>query len=338
MSAHWYYLLCSTVLVLLCPVLVSTQCINDQDGLRISSVGLCCNVGNVNKNTQNISCNGANSVIIDCYNSNSCPFLNLQLNGESQVGITCDGRNSCSRMILSLSGDQKITLNCSSQGTCNNVTCDGCTTSNFLCVGFCSFQPNRPVIYPLSCNDTVVLNNGQTKCFVSTPNTTISSQIFSLFNYSVVEFSGSITLSNMTSTTLLSGQSFTAESVTFGGILGINLTESDLAKIQNGDLELNISQYNSSIGSYNSIQINNENSDSNDCGIGRTQSVYGEHSLSVIVTGGCQTTTTGDGGVNKGLVIGIVLGIFGFVLLLLLVFGIITGVLWYLRSRARTLN
>eukprot|EP01088_Endostelium_zonatum_P009935 TRINITY_DN2324_c0_g3_i2.p1 TRINITY_DN2324_c0_g3~~TRINITY_DN2324_c0_g3_i2.p1 ORF type:complete len:324 (-),score=56.18 TRINITY_DN2324_c0_g3_i2:117-1088(-) len=159
--------------------------------------------------------------------------------------------------------------------------------SNFLPSSLVSPSPvPSPTTFPLECSslDYGNLIRNLTACVVAT-NVSVSTPVFTLYNYSSLIVSGSISFSNSTTSILTSGQIISAPSITFGGNLILNLTDTDKDKLNSGGtVVIPIANYNASNGAYSTIVVENaKGASGSQCEKGE----YGEHSMSVIVSPNC---------------------------------------------------
>ena len=185
-------------------------------------------------------------------------------------------------------------------------------------------------VFPLYCNSTD--NN---ICYILN-SINVTSPSFS-FNYSSVSVNGNINLFNSTTTQLSSDQSFNAtDNINFGGVLVLTLSNGSLTALQNGGLQVVISNFNTSSGNFTSIVV--QNLDNSQACNPTTTTVYEEHSLIVLLDQG-QCPSSGGDGVDKKLVIGVTVGVVGgCVCLFLLIALIVIGVLALLKFRSERVD
>eukprot|EP01088_Endostelium_zonatum_P008223 TRINITY_DN2089_c0_g1_i2.p1 TRINITY_DN2089_c0_g1~~TRINITY_DN2089_c0_g1_i2.p1 ORF type:complete len:534 (+),score=80.82 TRINITY_DN2089_c0_g1_i2:118-1719(+) len=193
------------------------------------------------------------------------------------------------------------------------------TYNNRVVSGITSTKP--PSNSPLYCTEDAALGS----CSLQGTVTVINNQTL-VSNYSVIEISGNLNLNNQSTVSVSQGQIIVSSgTVQFGGVLIITLgNNSDL----NGNITVFV--FNGSTGSFSGVQVV-DNGNNGGCRSEGRAEYYG-NSMSVIVTRVCDN---GGGGVNKGLIIGVVLGVGGcaiLVVVVLVVIGVV-AVAWRHRQR-----
>ena len=197
----------------------------------------------------------------------------------------------------------------------------------------CSVPPR----FNLSCGHI-----SQGECLVSHPVIVSHSQILQ-FNYSVLNIDSSFVLDNSTVVSLSSDQIIKVkDNATFGGVLQLVLTDQIVSQVNNNsNAQVQIATFDEYDGQFSSLQIVNE--DRFLCGITNTAQ-YESKSLSVLIQKN-SCTQTGDGGVgdgggektatiSTGVIIGIVIGVCGFVVIVIVVGAIaITIIAFVIKKR-----
>eukprot|EP01088_Endostelium_zonatum_P002099 TRINITY_DN1252_c0_g1_i1.p1 TRINITY_DN1252_c0_g1~~TRINITY_DN1252_c0_g1_i1.p1 ORF type:complete len:362 (-),score=47.33 TRINITY_DN1252_c0_g1_i1:49-1104(-) len=192
-------------------------------------------------------------------------------------------------------------------------------------------SPPPPQFVPLNCNYTTSDNI----CYLSSNLSVAGNQTLS-FNYSSIHIPGNLIFSNSSFTSINSNQTISSSgSIVFGGNLVIHLTNYTLQELNSGNITLNVTSYNNATGEFNSVQIDNLNLAPNECGTATSTPVYGGNSLQMLVTPS-RCDTEKDEEVNRGLIIGLVVGVGGFLILLLVVVSVVIGISIFVRRRKVT--
>ena len=155
------------------------------------------------------------------------------------------------------------------------------------------------------------------------------------FNSTILNIDSSLVLDNATVVLISSDQNIQTKNVTFGGELKLVLTEQTVSQINNNNkAQVSVANYNDHDGQFSSLQVVNE--DQFLCGITKSLQ-YGAKSMMVLLQKNtCPTVDSGgEGGkaISTGAIIGIVLGVCGFVVIIIVGSALVMALIAFLVRR-----
>eukprot|EP01088_Endostelium_zonatum_P005437 TRINITY_DN1706_c1_g1_i3.p1 TRINITY_DN1706_c1_g1~~TRINITY_DN1706_c1_g1_i3.p1 ORF type:complete len:552 (+),score=113.60 TRINITY_DN1706_c1_g1_i3:50-1705(+) len=191
-----------------------------------------------------------------------------------------------------------------------------------------------PSTLPIYCDDNNNNNNNNTneKCKIEGTVTVANNQIF-VFNSTQLQVNGNITFNNQSTITVSAGQIINSTGIIyFSGDLKFSLNNNN-TNVEENNNNITIFLHNGSQGEFESISIIQEESSNGRCKKeGRGE--YRERSMGIIITTECGDGR--EGGVNKKVIIGVVVGVVALAVCIVIVVGVVVIVGMMLqRQKAR---